>query len=132
VKDQVKKIGPRKVGKLTIKGARVLSEEAKDNMTGIALKGIKNKSVSSGTELVSNVIEGGLALASKFGNGADEISVFRPAYDLYKNGTITLEQLVEKILEIAELGGNYKRWLGLLKGRFKDPLADVVLAALPK
>lgn len=127
---QVKKIGSRKVGNITIKNAGVLAEGAKENLPEIVGNAITTKNLSSGTELVSNVIN--VAIASKFGSGADEISVFRPAFDLFKNGTINLDQLVEEILEISKHGGNYKKWLGLLKGMFKEPLADVVLAALPK
>lgn len=136
VEKQVKKINPRKAGISLKKGAGSLAENGK--------KVVKSKPVSFGVkkgasvivekatenvaEKVGNVIVG---KESNFSANMDQVSVFRSAYDLYKSGVITLEQLVEKIHEIANLTGkNPIQWLNLLRGKFKDPLADSVLSQL--
>ncbi|MHB8130774.1 MAG: hypothetical protein ACYDEX_17420 [Mobilitalea sp.] len=135
---QVEMINPRKVGSSHTKGSSSLAKNGN--------KIVKSKPVSFGvkkdaSEIVEKVTVKALGKAgniivrqvSSFAANMDQVSVFKSTYDLYKSGAISLEQLVEKIHEIANLTGkNPIQWLSLLSGRFKDPLADVVLSQLHK
>lgn len=125
--NQVKKIRPRKAGILSEKGGGTLAKNGGRILKSEPVSFIAEKGASQlGTELVSNVVVEGLKL--NFGVGMDKVSVFKLALDQYKDGSITIEQFVEKIHEIKKLTGkNPKQWLRLLSNRFKDPIAEVLI-----
>lgn len=127
---QVKQINPRNAGVSPKKGAGSLAKRGIKIVKGTSVSFGVQKGASVIVESAGNIIG---KQTSSFGANMDSVSVFKPAYDLYKSGEITLEQLLERIHEIANLTGkNPIQWLSLLRGRFKDTLAGEVLSELHK
>lgn len=133
-KNTVKWVG-KQVKKINLSNLAISHKKGAGSLANNGIKIAKSKSASLCVENGASVIveSAGNILASNFGANMDSVSVFKSAYDLYKSGAITLEQLVEKINDIANLTEkNPVQWLNLLRGRFKDPLANEVLSQLHK
>lgn len=126
----------KQVNQINLRNAGVSLKKGAGSLVKRGIKTAKSKPVSFVVEKVDSAIvesTGNIIVkqTSSFGVNMDSVSVFKSAYDLYKRGEITLEQLLEKIDEIANLTGKDPiKWLSLLRGRFKDASADEVLSQL--